>query len=290
MFNYKSRELKSINDTIIFAFDPISSSNAQVVFGISNPKDDKGKDINIIERNIYVLRDTILQENQFTNDICTYNNKNGDTIITNYGDFICGKEYLILSPTLQSLEVDDNVEISTDSFTYSFYIQNNNASPEVSKLYKDNKTYQRIPTSECELSPILIEDICFNSSGALFSEEPHPLLGKCEDNTEFVLCADYEITVKNDKNDNGLRFSTVLLMENDKVIGTNYTNLITNDRTRFIISNKGRNFSIASKKDDSFSSAVTYLFDDEFTPNSKGEVSIRFSTNSQDISNLTSNF
>jgi hypothetical protein len=63
MFNYKSRELKSINDTIIFAFDPNPSSNAQVVFGISKPKDDKGKDINIIERNIYVLRDTILQEN-----------------------------------------------------------------------------------------------------------------------------------------------------------------------------------------------------------------------------------
>jgi hypothetical protein len=185
------------------------------------------------------------------------------------------------------LKVDENVEISTDSFTCSFYIQNNNASPEASKIYKDNKIYQRIPTSECELSPILIEDICFNNSGALFSEEPHPLLGKCEDNTEFVLCADYEITVKND---NGLGFSTVLLMENDKVIGTNYTNLITDDRTRFIISNKGRNFSIASKKDDSFSSAVTYLFDDEFTPNSKGEVSIRFSTNSQDISNLTSNF
>jgi hypothetical protein len=137
----------------------------------------------------------------------------------------------------------------------------------------------------------LIEDICFNSSGALFSSEHHPLLGICEDEEEFVLCADYEITVKNDKNDNGLRFSTVLLMENDKVIGTNYTNLITDDdRTRFIISNKGRNFSIASKKNDSFSSAVTYLFDDEFTPNSKGEVSIRFSTNSQDISNLTSNF
>jgi hypothetical protein len=63
MFNYKSRELKSINDTIIFAFDPSSSSNAQVVFGISKPKDGNGNDINIIERNIYILRNTILQEN-----------------------------------------------------------------------------------------------------------------------------------------------------------------------------------------------------------------------------------
>lgn len=136
----------------------------------------------------------------------------------------------------------------------------------------------------------MIEDICFNESGALFSSEPHTLLG--ETSTEqFVLCADYEITIKNkNDNNNGLGFSTVLLMENDKVIGTNYTNLITDDRTRFIISNKGRNFSIASKVNDSFSSAVTYLFDDEFIPDSNGEVSIRFSINSQNIENLTANF
>lgn len=287
MFNYKSRELKSINDSIIFAFDTTSNPNAQMAFGISQTKDS-----NIIERNIYVLKDTILQENQFSNDICTYNNKNGDTILTNYGDFICGKEYLILSPTLQSLQLEDgNVELSNNSFTCSFYIQNNNASPEVSKIYKDNKTYQRIPTSECELSPILIEDICFNESGALFSAEPHPLLAECENDEEFVLCADYEITIKNkNDNNNGLGFSTVILMENDKVIGTNYTNLITDDRTRFIISNKGRNFSIASKVNDNFSSAVTYLFDDEFIPDSNGEVSIRFSINSQNIENLTANF
>jgi hypothetical protein len=78
-------------------------------------------------------------------------------------------------------------------------------------------------------------------------------------------------------------------MENDEVIGTQYTNLITNDRTRFIISNKGRNFSIATKKDDGFSSTVTYLFNEEFITND-GKVSIRFSTNSQNIENLTANF
>jgi hypothetical protein len=79
-------------------------------------------------------------------------------------------------------------------------------------------------------------------------------------------------------------------MENDEVIGTQYTNLITNDRTRFIISNKGRNFSIATKKDDGFSSTVTYLFNEEFITDDDGKVSIRFSTNSQNIGNLTANF
>jgi hypothetical protein len=110
---------------------------------------------------------------------------------------LCGKEYLILSPTLQSITLEDgNVELSTDSFSWSFYIQNDNAPKESSKIYKDNKTYQRIPTAQCELTPILIEDICFNESGALFTSEAHPLLVET-DTDQFVLCADYEIAVKN---------------------------------------------------------------------------------------------
>jgi hypothetical protein len=81
MFNYKSRETKSIDDTIIFAFGYDDSkedisSNTQMSFGISKLKDEDGKDINTIQRNIYILKNSILQDNTYTDDICTYNTKN----------------------------------------------------------------------------------------------------------------------------------------------------------------------------------------------------------------------
>ena len=214
MYNYKSRKLKSIDDTIIFSFDIDDSDDIQLSFGISSSADSS-----ITNKNIYLLKDTIFQENKITSDICTYK-EDGKTILINYGDLLFGREYLILSPLY---------DLDKDTFTWSFYIQNDNPSEKASKIYQDNKTYERINNSTCVLSPIFIEDYCFTNDIASFTDVPwlitfetsdsislDELIQKTEEERkkflkDGILCFDYQISIDQSEKPS----STVILMSSD---------------------------------------------------------------------------
>ena len=196
MYNYKSRKLKSIDDTIIFSFDIEDSDDTQLSFGISSSAESS-----ITNKNIYLLKDTIFQENKITSEICTYK-EDGKTILINYGDLLFGREYLILSPLY---------DLDKNTFTWSFYIQNDNPSEKASKIYKDNKIYERINNSTCVLSPIFIEDYCFTNDIAAFTDEPCSLIGETENRDSFILCFDYQISIEQSEKPT----STVILMSSD---------------------------------------------------------------------------
>lgn len=296
MLNYKSTELKNINESIIFSFDferdlsEENSNNTHIAFGFSS---DDGKDN--VEKNIYLLKNTIFQENNYTNCISTY--KDGDkTILSNYGDQVFGKEYLIMSSSYD----DEN-----DVFSWSFYIQNDSPEENSSKIYMNNKIYERISNDVCKLNPIFIEDYCFENDISKFSNKTFTISAEL-DGEEILICPDYQIEIKD-----SLNFSTVLLMSNfdadnsSTISGCYYTYKIDEftqidgnketSKLRFIISNKGRDFSIASynKDENKFDKGVTYIFNTE--DKDFNNVSVRFSINTDDtenvkISNISSNF
>ena len=282
MYNYKSRKLKSIDDTIIFSFDIDDSNDTQLSFGISSSAESS-----ITNKNIYLLKDTIFQENKITSDICTYK-EDGKTILINYGDLLFGREYLILSPLY---------DLDKNTFTWSFYIQNDNPSEKASKIYQDNKIYERINNSTCVLSPIFIEDYCFTNDIAAFTDEPCSLIGETENGDSFILCFDYQISIDQSEKPT----STVILMSSDDqsktfFSGVYYTNSITSNnsnRLRFIISNKARDFSISSynKTLQKYQNSATYIFTDDVNQNNFSNVSVRFSKDEKSVvSNMACNF
>lgn len=280
MYNYKSRKLKSIDDTIIFSFDIDNSDDTQLSFGISSSSDSL-----VTNKNIYLLKDTIFQENKITSEICTYK-EDGKTILINYGDSLFGREYLILSPLY---------DLDKDIFTWSFYIQNDTPNEKASKIYQNNKTYERINNSTCVLSPIFIEDYCFTNDIAAFTDEPCSIIGETENGDSFILCFDYKITIEKSEKPS----STVILMSAEE--GSNQTNYSgvyytsslssTNNRLRFIISNKGRDFSISSfnEENQKYENNITYIFTDD--TNDFTNVSVRFSKDEMSkVTNMSSNF
>lgn len=287
MYNYKSRKLKSIDDTIIFSFDIEDSDDTQLSFGISSSAESS-----ITNKNIYLLKDTIFQENKITSEICTYK-EDGKTILINYGDLLFGREYLILSPLY---------DLDKNTFTWSFYIQNDNPSEKASKIYKDNKIYERINNSTCVLSPIFIEDYCFTNDIAAFTDEPCSLIGETENRDSFILCFDYQISIEQSEKPT----STVILMSSDDqsktfFSGVYYTNSITSNnsnpnypnRLRFIISNKARDFSISSYNNtlQKYENSATYIFTDDVNQNNFTNVSVRFSKDEKSVvSNMACNF
>lgn len=290
MFNYKSTSKKDLNETIIYAFDINDTDSSQISFGFS-----KSDENSFVDKNIFILTNVIVQENNTSKNISSYKNERGNNVLINYGGKLFGRDIMLR---------DTVYEESDDKFSCAFFIQNDNIKDNTNSIYVSNVTYQRIPDDVCSLTPVFIEEYCsYEESASKITNEPRVLvidLNPDEDKEELcILCSDYEVEIINEK---GLGFSTVILMEsNDGVTKTSnyyFTDLITKNtkdnksHLRFIISNKGRDFTISSLNplSNTYDSSVTYIFN-ESNFNLKDDedqtVSVRFSISSPSLLNVT---